>query len=306
MRKTILVTLLAAVALVPMQAFACDTDADCGENETCMGGECVGMCEPDCKDKNCGPNMCGGECGYCIDGVPCVDGICDCTPKCDDKECGPDGCGGFCGLCGVGCECAAGNCICCDKQCDGKSCGDDGCGGSCGACQLNEECIDGQCTVPAECQHECDLEQIGCDGVKTWTCVPDEDECRKKVVAECPEGQECEAGECATPTPTPVDEGGDEQDVMSQPDVAAMPDVAGGEEVASPSPPDAVVAEDVPAGADEAVADDDVAISGDTGGTSEPTSKKKSGCQAGGTPAPGALFLMLLLVALLVPLRRRA
>ena len=86
-------------------------------------------CTPDCADKACGPDGCGGICGdfltsdcdgttlrLCQDGViqpfdcaasgdvcqekgqgghHCVDP--SCTPECTGKACGPDGCGGVCG-----------------------------------------------------------------------------------------------------------------------------------------------------------------------------------------------------------------
>jgi len=137
--------------------------------------------------------------------------------------------------------------------------------------------------------------------VKTWTCVADENDCRKMVVSECPEGEECQAGECAVPTP-PVDEGGNEQDVVTQVD-ATLPDVGGTGEVVSPNPdsaaaPDSAASDDVPAGGE------DVAIAADTGGTGEPTTKKKSGCQAGNTPHPLSMLLLILLVGVFLPLRR--
>ena len=304
MKKMLLGVVALLFVLAPLEAFACNTDEDCAPGETCMGGICEGMCEPACEGKNCGPNQCGGECGYCLDGVPCVDGVCDCDPQCDGKQCGADGCGGFCGACDPGCNCVGGQCECCEKQCAGKNCGDDGCGGQCGSCQLGEECIDGQCTVPPECNHECDLDQIGCDGIKTWTCVADADDCRKKVMADCPEGQECEAGECVVPTP-PVDEGGDEKDVVTAED-AATPgaDVVGGMDSNSPTADGVVPTGDAIGTGDSAEPAVDVVAAADTGGTGEPA-KKKSGCQAGAVPSPGAMLLLLLLVGILVPMRRR-
>jgi hypothetical protein len=66
-----------------------------------------------------------------------------CEPDCTDRECGLDGCGGTCGTCTTG-TCSAGSC--CVPDCDGKACGSDGCGGSCGECGRGEGCLtNGQC-----------------------------------------------------------------------------------------------------------------------------------------------------------------
>ena len=57
-------------------------------------------CEPDCSGKACGDDGCGGPCGACEAGVPCVDNQCACVPKSCASElyhCGggyDDGCGG--------------------------------------------------------------------------------------------------------------------------------------------------------------------------------------------------------------------
>ena len=61
----------------------------------------------------------------------------ECIPNCDDKSCGPDGCGGECqGLCGGDCDPETGLCIDeCIPVCGGKSCGEDQCGGTCGECK---------------------------------------------------------------------------------------------------------------------------------------------------------------------------
>ena len=55
-----------------------DNDCDDGDPETvnfCVAGECV-VCEPDCLDKNCGDDGCGGSCGECGEGQECADGQC--------------------------------------------------------------------------------------------------------------------------------------------------------------------------------------------------------------------------------------
>ena len=37
----------------------------------CSGGECT-ACEPQCQGKECGDDGCGGDCGLCLSGTPCV------------------------------------------------------------------------------------------------------------------------------------------------------------------------------------------------------------------------------------------
>jgi len=63
-------------------------------------GVCEEPCQPDCLDKECGDDGCGGACGICGGGQSCQSGICiSCAPDCLEKDCGPDGCGGTCGEC---------------------------------------------------------------------------------------------------------------------------------------------------------------------------------------------------------------
>jgi hypothetical protein len=83
---------------------------------------CVPACTP---DNDCGPNGCGGVCGFCnagwyceyssVWGYDCVEIVepdvvnpevtapdTTCVPDCAYKACGPDGCGGICGSCPSG------------------------------------------------------------------------------------------------------------------------------------------------------------------------------------------------------------
>lgn len=58
------------------------------------------VCVPNCTNRWCGPDGCGGVCGVCARGHTCDDNyMCGCTPTCEAKECGRDSCGGFCGIC---------------------------------------------------------------------------------------------------------------------------------------------------------------------------------------------------------------
>ena len=110
-------------------------------------------CEPDCVDKACGADGCGGVCGACPEDEFCDTGICfpSCVPDCTDKACGADGCGGLCGVCLPGESCDAEVCVPtgCVPDCAGKGCGLDGCGGTCGVCAVDEACLKGGCTPGA-------------------------------------------------------------------------------------------------------------------------------------------------------------
>jgi hypothetical protein len=50
------------------------------------------------------------EATACDAGWTCTEGICLCTPACDGLSCGPDGCGGHCGFCSAGFICTDGAC----------------------------------------------------------------------------------------------------------------------------------------------------------------------------------------------------
>ena len=111
-------------------ATACGTNTDCPSGFFCMVMFPQGQCIP--KAYDCPPEQ-----------YVCVNGTFVCQPDCADKQCGDDGCGGSCGKCECGTECQSGKCVftaCADKQC-----GDDGCGGSCGKCLSPCECIDAKC-----------------------------------------------------------------------------------------------------------------------------------------------------------------
>jgi len=61
----------------------------CGDGGTyqCLAGECA--CVPDCTDKECGENGCGGDCGACGEGLTCIDYACANQYTCADMmQCG--------------------------------------------------------------------------------------------------------------------------------------------------------------------------------------------------------------------------
>ncbi len=64
-------------------------------------------CVPNCEQKQCGPDGCGGSCGWCSASASCQGGTCvvvdGCTPECAGLMVGePDGCGGVCTGGGMG------------------------------------------------------------------------------------------------------------------------------------------------------------------------------------------------------------
>ena len=97
----------------------------------CFSSSCI----PNCANKECGDDGCGGNCGgcsnvpadYCLNSTTLRDyngtGSCQnykCVYNYTDKTC-PYGC-------------LNGKCQSCTPDCTNKECGDDGCGGSCGNC----------------------------------------------------------------------------------------------------------------------------------------------------------------------------
>lgn len=76
-----------------------------------------------------------------------------CCPNCTNKQCGPDGCGGSCGVCETppGQICKNGQC--CQRNCTNKQCGADGCGGLCGTGTGDDGCPEGKvCTSNKQCK----------------------------------------------------------------------------------------------------------------------------------------------------------
>ena len=115
----------------------------------CCGGEdgnpANPPCTPQCAERQCGDDGCGGSCGDCEEGLICdaESGTCyECQPDCEGRDCGDDGCGGSCGECGDGWSCNefVHKCVGgCTADCTGKTCGSDGCSGSCGDCDPSRD-----------------------------------------------------------------------------------------------------------------------------------------------------------------------
>jgi len=129
------------------------------------------LCVPNCLNKKCGPDGCGGSCGSCSIGLTCSGGNCvspnPCVPNCLNKKCGSNGCGGSCGGCSIGLNCIDGTCKPVDKcvpDCWNKKCGPDGCGGNCGFCSSTQTCTGGSCVDKPVCTPNCLNKKCGPDG----------------------------------------------------------------------------------------------------------------------------------------------
>lgn len=152
----------------------------------CSNAQCK-PCEPDCNNKDCGDNGCGGNCGICnhppqnmckdsetlIEYMPngeCIDNKCyypyneikcqygckdnacqGCTPKCENKNCGPDGCGGVCPPSCSELQFCNPNGIC--------ECLYETCNGVC--CDIDAVCYQGACCIPDCFNKECGPDKCG-------------------------------------------------------------------------------------------------------------------------------------------------
>ena len=165
-------------------------------------------CVPDCAEKQCGGDGCGGACGTCEAAEACSDeGLCECVPSCETKQCGLNGCGGICGLCPAGIPCGpTGFCIGSEPA---ETCGDlmecmveIGCGCSGIDCPTDIgarlACID-SCQASAPCTTFCfsDTPEVDEELLALDSCV--ELQC-PEVTADCllgacePEAEPCLEG----------------------------------------------------------------------------------------------------------------
>lgn len=129
----------------------------CGVNEPEVDTIFCPWCLPKCAGRDCGPDLCGGECGACGSGEKCLDGTCVPESCCDeDFACGIDlSCDMDCGECE---QCGGGHCedgVCmglCHCLCSDRGCGSSGCGEYCSLCPPGMWCdlgFDGShCTPP--------------------------------------------------------------------------------------------------------------------------------------------------------------
>ena len=178
----------------------CLLDCACGLGQGCdlVARRCVDVCQPDCQDRQCGPDSCGAFCGpgcpadqvcdaagVCVAAPPdCGDDVCeapdedcsvcpaDCGACCGDEECLP-GHGEDCAVCPADCGCAEGE-LCeaesrtcvpgCQANCTGRVCGSNGCDGSCGQCAADQRCVEAEGRCEPLCDRDCEGRVCGGDG----------------------------------------------------------------------------------------------------------------------------------------------
>ena len=159
---------------------------------TAADEETADACVPNCEDKDCGDDGCGGSCGQC-DGAQqlCAEGICVCIPKCSEKDCGDDGCGGACGVCGENQLCTEGKCGCAHAPC-GETC-----------CPADEQCNE----VMQECciLETCHGNEVACGPMENGCGV--EIDCGECIDQDLCDGElTCQAGECVNGAPPDCDD----------------------------------------------------------------------------------------------------
>ncbi len=142
-------------------------------------------CTPDCDDKVCGDDGCGGDCGDCGEDLVCEAGLC-LPPEYSLS------CEGRCGETGINCDCdeacfTLGSCcadICVEFCFDllGCTCGDGDCEGleTCENCPADCGCEEGDiCLNEICCAPNCQSKQCGGDGCggTCGACTGSQDAC---------------------------------------------------------------------------------------------------------------------------------
>jgi len=125
-----------------------------------------------------------------------------CTPNCAERTCGNDGCGGSCGNCGGDQICRGGTCCVPDAPaatCGGR-CGTwtNNCGQPvvCSACPAGQHCIgNGSCAVVCDDHADCSGACGGCSHPDTEGarhCVSNATNISCSSTADCPPGFHCQ------------------------------------------------------------------------------------------------------------------
>jgi len=160
-------------------------------------------CIPNCEDKECGDNGCGGSCGICPENLPnCIQGTCEADsggglPEAD-CSCATDICTGTTCSDGIGGSCPG----LIEPDCNNNQimCGDslNDCG-SCGTCDVGYHCDAGACVrdcIPDCTNLECGPDANGC-GVSCGTCDTEAGEwCDDGTCAITPCEPDCTDREC--------------------------------------------------------------------------------------------------------------
>ena len=66
--------------------YAAYTEMSCPTGTACQNGACINTCTPNCINKTCGSNGCGGTCGTCATGQTCTNGRCVTPATCTDTD----------------------------------------------------------------------------------------------------------------------------------------------------------------------------------------------------------------------------
>ena len=78
----------------------------CPSGQKCVDGLCASTCTDTCESLGCTCGVvCGESCGTCAHNECILNCHCLCTPECGERKCGVDGCGGICGTCPEGQAC---------------------------------------------------------------------------------------------------------------------------------------------------------------------------------------------------------
>ena len=204
MKKTILYILVGIVVLCSVSAVFFDRHNSSIER-TCSSGVCISQCSPNCNNKECGDNGCGGSCGSCSTGRTCSSGVCvsTCTSSCQSLgyQCGSQWiCGSYlnCGTCSSGQTCSNGICTtACTSHYEKRCYSDDvywynSCGNREGReenCDSDERCHDGECE--RDCKNKDEKE---CYNGDVWWYDSCGDRYRK--YDDCGDTEKCYDGEC--------------------------------------------------------------------------------------------------------------
>lgn len=182
------------VALLLLSCSAPTRDSSCGEcgpSETCdeREGVCV-ACTPQCGERACGDDGCGGSCGDCEEGLECNGAF-----RCGPPGCVPATCDELGLACGEGDD-GCGAMIDCGGCPDGETCGGGGTPGACGTGGCENACTSEGAT---QCEGDGVVRcVVGTGGCLAWSSatpctnglVCSAGVCRSSCVDECPEAQQ--------------------------------------------------------------------------------------------------------------------
>lgn len=125
-----------------------------------------------------------------------------CKPNCADRTCGPDGCGGSCGACDAQQVCARG--ACCQPESRGATCAGrcgtrvNTCGQkvACATCPTGQVCLDnGSCAIACAANNDCGA--CGCsnasiEGAHHCIAGPLDPITTCTATTDCPPGSHCQ------------------------------------------------------------------------------------------------------------------